>query len=122
MNKKTINTLYWIATGIFVLWLVFDGIGGVLMIQAGKDSLTYLGYPLYLLVPMGFAKLLAAVAILQTRFRVVKEWAFAGYAINCLGACVSRIAVGDSIVLILMPLIFLAIMFIPYVLWKKRSS
>lgn len=110
---------YWISTSIFALWLIFDGIGGVMQVQAGKDVLVHLGYPMYLLIISGVAKLLAAVAVLQTKYRTVKEWAFAGYAFTCLGAFASRAFVGDSVFMILMPLIFLALMFIPYYYWKK---
>lgn len=119
MSTKTV-IIYWIATILFAAWLVFDGIGGVLQVQAGKDSLTHLGFPLYLLVPIGVAKILAAVAVLQTRYRTIKEWAFAGYAFNCLGAAVAQAAVGASTMFIVMPLVFLGLMFIPYLLWKKR--
>jgi hypothetical protein len=119
MNSKTLKISYWVATVIFALFLVMDGIGGITHQQAGKDSLEHLGYPMYLLTITGVAKLLAAVAILQTKFRTIKEWAFAGFAINCYGALWSRAAVGDSVGMIAFPIVFFAIMLVPYVLWKK---
>jgi hypothetical protein len=72
-----------------------------------------------LLPIMGVGKLLAAVAVLQTRFRTVKEWAFAGFAFTCVGAFFSRSAVGDGITLLIYPVIFLLIMGVPYWLWRK---
>ncbi|HZD52477.1 MAG TPA: DoxX family protein [Woeseiaceae bacterium] len=69
---------YWVATALFALPLVMDGLGGVMHVQAGIDGVTHLGYPVYLLSIIGTGKLLAAVAVLQTRFSTVKEWAFAG--------------------------------------------
>lgn len=117
---KTLNRSYWIATIIFALWLTADGMAGIMKAQAGVDSLLHLGYPLYLLTITGIAKVLGAVAILQTKWTTIKEWTFAGYAISCFGALASRIAVRDSFFLIVLPVIFLLIMFIPYVLWKKR--
>lgn len=122
MTHKTLRNIYWITTVLFALWLIGDGVEGLLQAQAGKDALIHLGYPLYLLMISGAAKLLAAVAILQTKFRTIKEWAFAGYAINCLGAAASRFEVGDGIGLIIMPIVFMAIMFIPYYFWKKYDS
>ncbi|MEO6536763.1 MAG: DoxX family protein [Candidatus Paceibacterota bacterium] len=121
MNHKTLRKLYWIATIIFALWLIGDGLAGVFQVQAGKDSLVQLGYPMYVLVITGVAKVLAAIAILQTRYRTIKEWAFAGYAIDCLGAAASWLFIGGNTTNAVMAIVFLAIMFIPYYLWKRTA-
>ena len=107
---------------IFAIWLIGDGFGGVTQQQAGKDVLQHLGYPMYLLTIAGYAKFLAAIAILQSKYRTLKEWAFAGYAINCILAFASRALVHDNMFMTLLPLFFLAIMFIPYYFWKKLPS
>jgi hypothetical protein len=112
---------YWIGTAVFALLLVLDGIGGITRAQAGQDALSHLGYPLFLLPTFGVAKLLAAVAVLQTRFRAVKEWAFAGFAFTCVGAFVSRAVAGDTVELIY-PVVFLAIMAVPYWLWWRARA
>lgn len=119
MKDNRLRIAYWIATILFALWLLGDGLGGVLQVEAGRDSLAHLGYPMYFLLIVGFAKLCAAIAILQTRYTTIKEWAYAGYAFNCLAAFASRAFVGDSFALVVLPLIFLAIMFVPYLLWRK---
>jgi hypothetical protein len=119
MTHKTLRNVYWATTVVFALWLLGDGVGGVLQVEAGRGVLMHLGYPMYLLVITGVAKILAAVAILQTKYRTIKEWAFAGYAIDCIGAAASRLAVGDGIALVIMPIVFCAIMFIPYYFWKQ---
>lgn len=122
MQPKTLKTAYWIATGLFALLLVMDGLGGVMRAEAGVEALQHLGYPLYLLPMTGVAKILAAVAILQNRFRVIKEWAFAGFAISCYGAFWSRAAVGDGVELLAFPVAFFLIMLVPYILWKTREN
>ena len=119
MTTKALKVSYWTATIIFALLLVMDGIGGVTRAEAGREALAHLGYPMYLLVVAGVAKLLAAVAILQSRFHTVKEWAFAGFAFTCVLAFCSRAAVGDGFGLLIFPVVFLAIMLVPYILWKK---
>lgn len=119
MTTKTLKVSYWTATILFAILLVMDGLGGVMQAAAGKEALQHLGYPIYLLPIAGVAKLLAALAILQTKFRTIKEWAFAGFAITCFGAFFSRAAVGDGAALLIFPVVFLAMMFVPYYLWKK---
>ena len=118
---KSLRFWYWTATILFALLLVADGLGGIARQEAGVEALMHLGYPLYLLPAMGFAKLLAAIAILQTKFRTPKEWAFAGWAFTCAGAFVSRAAVGDSAELIY-PVVFLGIAAVPYWLWLRARQ
>jgi DoxX-like family len=67
----------------------------------------------------GIAKLPGAVVILQTKFYVIKEWAYAGFSFNFIGAMKSRWFVDDQPGWILFPLIPLIIMFASYFLWKK---
>lgn len=119
---KSIKTWYWVATIIFALLMLMDGFGGITQQEAGKEVFRHLGYPVYLLTICGVAKILGAIAILQNSFKVIKEWAYAGFAINFIGALVSRALVGDEITLLIPPVIALMIMFIPYTLWKKYEN
>ena len=117
--KDRKKILYWSATIVFAILLIADGLGGVFRAEAGKEVFIHLGYPLYLLSIVGYAKIAAALAILQTKYPMLKEWAFAGFAMTCYGAFMSRIYVGDALGDILFPVLFFAIMLIPYVLWKR---
>lgn len=118
MNNKKIKIIYWISTIVFSLILLADGYGGITKQQAGVDVFNHLGYPVYLLIIAGYAKVFAAFAILQTRFITIKEWAYAGFAISCYGAFLSRIFVGDTGIDLIFPIIFFAIMLVPYLTWK----
>jgi len=119
MNPGTTKTLYWVFTLLLALMLIADGFGGITQQQAGQDVLRHLGYPMYLLIISGIAKLLAAIALIQWRYKTIKEWAFAGIAINFVGAFASRAFAGDSGFELIFPLIMLAFMFVPYFLWKR---
>ncbi|WP_316804054.1 DoxX family protein [Pedobacter nototheniae] len=119
---KKLNTWYWIATIIFSLMMIMDGIGGVTQQEAGKEVMRHLGYPMYFLIISGTAKLLGVIAILQTKFKAIKEWAFAGFAFNFIGAFASRSFAGDGISLLIPPVVALIILFIPYFLWKKYEQ
>lgn len=119
---KTTKTLYWILIIIFALLTLLDGIGGVTRQEGGQEVLRHLGYPMYLLTIVGVAKLLAVVAILQTRYITIKEWAFAGITINFIGAFASRAFVGDSAFETLFPLIMATLFLLPYFLWKRMLA
>lgn len=99
--------------------MVMDGMGGVMRVEAGQEVMQHLGYPMYVLSIFGVAKILGAIAIVQTKFKTIKEWAYAGFTFNFIGAAASRAFMGDPAFEIMMPIIALGILFIPYFLWKK---
>jgi hypothetical protein len=57
---------------------------------------------------------LGGMAILQGWFRALKEWGYAGYAFNLLGASASHGFSGDPFLKILVPLIILTFVMISY--------
>lgn len=122
MKPKTIKALYWVFTIILALLLLFDGIGGITRQQAGQEVMRHLGYPMYLLSIVGTAKLLAVVAILQNRFKTIKEWAYAGVVINHFGAAASHAFAGDPLFQTIFPILMLVIVLLPYYFWKKLPA
>ena len=97
-RSKTRRVAYWIFTLLFLLPMAGSGIpelfvGGP---AATAATMIHLGYPLYLMRILGFAKLLGAAAILTRRSRRLMEWAYAGYTFDLLGATVSHLVVGDG--------------------------
>lgn len=121
MTTSKLSIFYWIATGLFVVFLLMDGVAGLMHEKTGLDVMSHLGYPAYLMSILGAFKVAGGVAILQSRYKLAKEWAFAGYWISCIGAFLSRLFTGDNVGLLVLPLVFLVISIIPYMLWKKRG-
>jgi len=119
MKPKTIKVLYWVLTILLVIAFLGDAIAGIVREKTGAENMRHLGYPIYSMTIIGTAKLLGALAIIQTKFYTIKEWAFAGFTISFIGAFLSRVYVGDGIGLLMPPVILLAIMFADYFLWKK---
>ncbi|MEJ0101914.1 MAG: DoxX family protein [Bacteroidota bacterium] len=122
MKEKKLKTFYWVATIFFAALMLMDGYGGVSQQEAGQEVMRHLGYPMYVLIIFGIAKILGVIAIIQTKYQTIKEWAYAGFAFNFIGASASRALAGDGIATIIFPLIGLAIMFVPYFLWKKYEA
>lgn len=122
MKSNTTKIFYWIITGLFAAFMLMDGIGGLMRAEAGQEVMQHLGYPVYILTIFGVLKLLGAVAILQNRLKVIKEWAYAGFAFNFVGAAASRAFVGDDAGMIIFPAGCLAFMFLSYYLWKRVDA
>ena len=78
-----------------------------------KEGLRVLGYPLHFVVELGIWKFLGAVALLVPGFRLLKEWAYAGFEITLISAVVSHYASGDGLKS-LDPLFFLLVLTVSY--------
>lgn len=119
MSKKSIKITYWISTILFVAFMVFGGIGSLMGTEASNAVMTALGYPLYMNIILGIAKLLGGFALIQTKWYIIKEWAYAGFAFDIIGAGMSFVLAGMGIAMTIVPLITLVVMFISYTSWKK---
>jgi hypothetical protein len=116
---KGIKITYWIFTILFAAFMLFSGISELMQTASANELLISLGYPVYLNIILGIAKVLGVVAIVQTKWRTIKEWAYAGFTIDMVGACFSFVLNGNGFLSILGILPFLLVMFISYTLWKK---
>lgn len=97
-NNKRDKIIYWILTALVILPMLAGGIpelftsGPELVIQ----SLQKMGYPLYLMKILGLAKILGSIAIISGYSPRLKEWAYAGFTFDLLGATASHILADDS--------------------------
>ena len=105
---------YWIFTGLLTAWLLVGGVLDSFHGTAPMAILHTLGYPEYLGSIVGAAKLLAVLALLYPRTRLLREWAYAGVTFDALGAFFSHVAVGDGAVAAFAPLLLLAIAIASY--------
>jgi hypothetical protein len=122
MSARTIKISYWILTIIFALFMVFSGVVELMQTESAQKGIVDLGYPVYFNYIIGVAKLLGVVAILQSRFKTIKEWAYAGFTFDIVGAGASLLLVGGGIMSLLFVVPFLAVLFGSYVLWKKLEE
>ena len=106
---KTQIISYWIVTLIIVLESIVGGVADIMQEPIYINILLHLGYPAYFSVILGVGKVLAAIAILIPRYARLKEWAYAGLVFQFIGAITSQIVVGDSVVVLIAPFIFLCL-------------
>ena len=120
--KNRVRMIYWAATVLFVLPITWSAI--LYFTEAPKmvATMTHLGYPIYFLKILGTAKLLGVAAILYGRFSLLKEWAYAGFIFELIGAFWSHLASGDPIYVAIIPLGFLGVLAISYVFWRRLNN
>jgi uncharacterized membrane protein YphA (DoxX/SURF4 family) len=75
--------------------LLLSAVPDVLQIPDALVVFRHLGYPPYLLVFLGTAKILGVAAVLLPGLQRLKEWAFAGLTFDVTGALYSHLSVGD---------------------------
>ena len=80
-----------------------------------------LGYPLYLMKILGIAKIFGGIAILTGKLPRLKEWAYAGFSFDFLGATASHLITGD-VAYALFPFVFFLVLLVSYILWHKTVA
>ena len=120
MSARTTRIVYWTFTALFLVPQVWSAIQMLSRAPRMTETITELGYPLYLMTFLGTAKLLGAAAILLSdRWPTLKEWAYAGFTFDVIGAFVSHLAHGDSALIVSVPVLFLGAQLISYFSWHR---
>ena len=94
-RNKAYKIAYYILTVLLSALMLFSAYGSL---KGGADveaMMTHLGYPMYVLTMLSYLKILGVVALWQTKFPNLREWAYAGFFFDMLGAGISFMAVGD---------------------------
>ena len=99
---------YWIVTGLFCLAMTAGGTMNLVALETQQEAMASLGYPPYLMTILGVAKIAGVIALLIPRTPILKEWAYAGFTFDLLGASASHAFSGHTIPEIAIPIFVLA--------------
>jgi uncharacterized membrane protein YphA (DoxX/SURF4 family) len=94
MEKRNL-IVYWIATALLSFGMLASGLAQIFHSKDMIDLITPLGYPPYILYIIGIWKILGVIALLVPGFKLLKEWAYAGFFFVMTGALISHLAIGD---------------------------
>ncbi len=86
---------FWIVTTLFCLQIAFTAYAQLRLPEVA-DSFTRLGFPAYFRVELSWAKFLGVVLLLAPVPARLKEWAYAGFAINLGSALIAHLSVDDG--------------------------
>lgn len=122
MTTKTNNLLYWIFTILFAALMIFSAAGGLQPSQQAIQLIhDALGYPIYFIQFISFAKLIGAIIILIPGLKTIKEWAYAGLFFDLASAVYSGIASSDKFdPLMITMLIWIIPGILSYYFWKRK--
>jgi DoxX-like family len=94
-TPKVTTLIYWVVTGLFCLQMSFTAYAQLSLPQV-SEMFTHLGFPAYFRVELSWAKLLGVILLLTPVPARLKEWAYAGFAINLASALVAHFSLGDG--------------------------
>lgn len=124
MSPKTLTILYWFFTLAFSGLMIYSSVGGI-----GPNEQTraifhgWLGYPVYFIQLISWAKIAGSIAILIPGLKRIKEWAYAGLFFDLGGAVFSAITVAGSFdPRMLTMLIWILPGIISYILWHRLQQ
>src|SRR5438094_1904985 len=86
---------FWIVTALFCLQMSFTAYAQLRLPDVAA-AFTHLGFPAYFRVELSWAKLLGVLLLLAPVPTRLKEWAYAGFAINLGSALIAHLSVGDG--------------------------
>jgi hypothetical protein len=93
--SRTRTIVYWIVTALFCLQMSFTAYAQLRLPQVAA-AFTHLGFPNYFRAELAWAKLLGVALLLAPVPARLKEWAYAGFAINIASALIAHVSVGDG--------------------------
>ena len=96
---------YWIVTIALSFCIFFGGLFQALLLKGVIQGFKPLGYPTYFISLIGIWKVFGVIAILIPKFKLLKEWAYAGIFFAMTGAVISHIASNDIHAQIIAPFI-----------------
>ena len=96
-KKKTYYWIWWVCTVLILMMMAWSVYGSFTNNPDGAKIMAHLGYPPYLGKFLGVAKALGIIALLVPGYPRLKEWAYAGFAFDLIGATYSTYAVGEPV-------------------------
>jgi len=93
---KTKKIFYWTTTALIVAMMFVSGIAYLFKTADVTKEFSALGFPLYIIIPLGIAKALAAVVILNSQYKKLVEWAYAGLFFDFILAFSAHYMVRDG--------------------------
>ncbi len=94
MNRQRL--LFWIPTGLLSLMMLASAGMSFFKPVDVRAEFQFLGFPAWLIFPLGLAKLAGVMAITTRLNKTLAEWAYAGFFFDFSLAIMAHIQAGDG--------------------------
>ena|ERR1700761_4727004 len=119
---KTTKILYWVFTILLIVLMLFSAIGSFISTPESAKFAAQFGYPTYIFKFLAIAKILGIIAILVPGYPRLKEWAYAGFTFDLLGAIYSFYSNGNIPASQWAPMLIAGLIFVfgSYICYHKK--
>ena len=121
-TPKASSIVYWIATALFCLEMGFTAWYMLFRLPEGAQVITRLGFPGYFRVELACAKLIGVVVLLAPVPARLREWAYAGFAINLASALIAHLSMGDGPDALAPSTLTSVLWALSYFFWRRRQA
>jgi DoxX-like family len=123
-NAKAVTVAYWTVTALFCLEMSFTAYYELLVLPHAAEAFTRLGFPAgYFRVELSWAKVVGVLALLLPMVPArLKEWAYAGFAINLVSALIAHLSIHDRPSALAPSSITSVLWVLSYYFWRRRQS
>lgn len=117
---KANKIIFYIATALFSGIMVFSISMYLTKTEMIQGAFETMGYPSYLVYPLAIAKIIGLLVLWYPKFKVLKEWVYAGFFFNVVLAFFAHVMISDGEQLFaLLAFIFLTT---SYIFYKQTSK
>ncbi len=112
---------FWIFTALFCLEMSFTAYYELMILPQAAQAFTRLGFPAsYFRVELSWAKVAGVVALLVPMVPAwLKEWAYAGFAINLVSALIAHFSITDRPLAFIPSTITSVLWALSYLFWRS---
>jgi len=121
-TPKASSIVYWIATALFCLEMGFTAWYMLFRLPEGAQVIARLGFPGYFRVELACAKLIGVVVLLAPVPARLREWAYAGFAINLASALIAHLSMGDGPDALAPSTLTSVLWALSYFFWRRRQA
>jgi hypothetical protein len=115
---------FWIFTGLFCLEMMFTAYYELLVLPQAAEAFTRLGFPAApFRVELSWAKVAGVAALLIPMVPPrLKEWAYAGFAINLISALIAHLSISDRPQALAPSAITSVLWALSYYFWRRLQA
>jgi len=120
MKNKKFKIAYWVVLVFITIGMLFSAVPSVLKLPYAVEHFCHvLKLPEYLLVFTGVIKIIGLIALYIPGYPRLKEWIFAGFTFDLIGAWYCNYTGLHSFAATLPVLVYLLILFVLYYLYHR---
>ena len=93
---KNNKIIYWISTGLLSAMMLMSAFMYIFKTAEVSTVFVSLGFPAYIVFPLGILKIFGITAILSRKSVFLKEWAYAGFFFDFILALSAHLVAADG--------------------------